>query len=136
MVLDVHEWALADSVLTTALNYANGKKIKKIVVVVGELQQIELEIFKLALEELKKLYNVEAEIVIEEEEAIFKCNSCGYEWSFRDTLDKLDEATKESIHFIPELSHSFIRCPRCGSPDYEIVKGRGVYIKEIEVEKR
>ncbi|UCF49843.1 MAG: hydrogenase maturation nickel metallochaperone HypA, partial [Thermoplasmatales archaeon] len=56
----MHEWALAESILTTAVNAAEKEKIKKIkeiVVGLGELQQVEQDIFEFALGELIKEQN-------------------------------------------------------------------------------
>ncbi len=38
----------------------------------------------------------------------------------------------ESIHFIPEVAHTYIKCPKCGSPDFEIIKGRGIWLEKIK----
>jgi len=135
----MHEWALAESGVMTAVDIANkedASKITKIIVKVGELQQIELDIFKYALDEIKKGTIMEnAEIVLEEEEAILKCRVCGHEWKYKDVLEKLNEDISEAIHFVPEMAHTYIRCPKCNSPDFEVIKGRGVWIKSIEVER-
>ncbi len=44
---------------------------------------------------------------------------------------ELGENEQEAIHFVPEAAHAFIRCPACGSPDFEISKGRGVWVERI-----
>jgi hydrogenase nickel incorporation protein HypA/HybF len=53
-------------------------------------------------------------------------------------LDELpepgDAAEAEAVHFIPELAHAFLQCPSCGSPDFEMLAGRGVSIGSIEAE--
>lgn len=135
----MHEWALAEAVIMSAIEVANkenAKKIIKITVKIGELQQIEHEIFKFALDEIKKdTIMKEANIVIEEEEAVLKCRVCGHEWKYRDVLEKLEEDVSEAIHFVPEMAHVYIRCPKCKSPDFEVIKGRGVWINSIEVER-
>ena len=48
---------------------------------------------------------------------------------------KLNEDESEAIHFIPEVAFVHTRCPKCGSPDFEIQKGRGVSITQIKGEK-
>ena len=40
----------------------------------------------------------------------------------------------ESIHFVPELAHAFLRCPDCDGADFEVVAGRGVVLQELEGE--
>ena len=46
----------------------------------------------------------------------------------------IDEDTKEAIHFLPEVAHSFISCPSCGSADFRVDRGRGLTISSIEFE--
>ena len=33
---------------------------------------------------------------------------------------------------VPELAHIFVKCPRCKSPDFEVVKGRSIWIESVE----
>ncbi len=51
-----------------------------------------------------------AEIEFVEEEAVFKCRNCNYEWKLKEVKDKFDERIKEDIHFIPEVVHAFLAC--------------------------
>ncbi|AEC51084.1 hydrogenase nickel incorporation protein [Pyrococcus sp. NA2] len=135
----MHEWALADAIVRTVLDYAqkeNASKVLAVKVVLGELQDVNGEIVEFAMRELFKGTIAEgAEIIFEEEEAVFKCRNCGHEWTLKEVKDRLDERIREDIHFIPEVVHAFISCPRCGSHDFEVVKGRGVYIGGIKIEK-
>ena len=53
----MHEWALAESILTTAVEESKKQKMKKITEIkieLGELQQIEKDIFNFALDEILK----------------------------------------------------------------------------------
>ena len=53
----MHEWALAESILTAAVEAAEKEKLKKITEIkigMGELQQIEQDIFEFALDEIIK----------------------------------------------------------------------------------
>ena len=137
----MHEWALAESILTAAVEAADKeglKKIKEINIGIGELQQIAMEPFEFALEEIisqhnKKLKGVK--INIKTEESTLICSSCGHEWKFGDMKKKLSEDEGEAIHFIPEVAFVHSRCPKCGSPDFEISSGRGVSILSIKGEK-
>ncbi|HID26105.1 MAG TPA: hydrogenase nickel incorporation protein HypA [Thermoplasmata archaeon] len=137
----MHEWALADAVIQTVIDVAQRKGLKKITLIkmsLGELQDVEQEFFNSALTELMKTHGTlfaETKMDIRVTEALFKCRACGHKWKLKDTSKTLDEEVKESIHFIPELAHSFIRCPVCKSPDFDIVEGRGVTIKSISGEK-
>ncbi|BAA30693.1 hydrogenase nickel incorporation protein HypA [Pyrococcus horikoshii] len=135
----MHEWALADAIVRTVLEHAqkeNASKVLAVKVVLGELQDVDAKIVEFAMNELFKGTIAEgAEIIFEEEEAVFKCRNCGYEWRLSEVREKLDERMREDIHFIPEVVHAFLSCPRCGSHDFEVVKGRGVYIAGIKIEK-
>lgn len=134
----MHEWALAEAVVSTTVKVAKEEKlseITKIEVKMGELQQIDLEAFEFALKEIitpdePLLRN--AKIEFNTEKAVLKCRVCGYQWAFDDAVQKLSEQESESIHFIPEAAHVYLKCPKCESPDFEIVKGRGVWIESVE----
>ncbi|MCS7105063.1 MAG: hydrogenase nickel incorporation protein HypA [Thermofilaceae archaeon] len=126
----VHEWALAEAVLATASRAAGGKIVKSLKVVLGELQNVDVEILRFAISELKRGTDLEAaEVEFEVEPAVFKCEVCGTEWRLDDAL--LNDREREAIHFVPELAHAFLKCTSCGSPDFRVVKGRGVWIKEL-----
>jgi len=134
----MHEWALAESILSAAVEAAEKEKLKaisEIKISIGELQQIEHDIFEFALGEIiktqgEKLKNVKT--IIETEESTLKCKSCGHMWKFCDMKKKLSENESEAIHFIPEVTFVHTRCPKCSSPDFEITSGRGVSITSIK----
>lgn len=136
----MHEWALAESILTAAIEESKKEKMKKITEIkieLGELQQIEIDIFKFALDEIikeqgKLLKNVK--IIIKTKKSTLKCKNCQNTWNFSDIKKKLSVNEGESIHFIPEVAFVHTRCPKCGSPDFEISAGRGVSITQIKGE--
>ena len=71
----MHEWALAEAVTSTALELSKEKNVKEITelrIKMGELQQIEMEIFEFALSELTKNYDIlkKTKIKIKMEKAI------------------------------------------------------------------
>jgi hydrogenase nickel incorporation protein HypA/HybF len=137
----MHEWALAESILTAALEAAEKEKLKKITEIninIGELQQIEQDIFEFSLNEIIKTQGEklkDVKIKIETEKSTLKCKSCENTWKFSDMKKKLNEDESEAIHFIPEVAFVHTRCPKCGSPDFEITTGRGVSITSIKGEK-
>ena len=137
----MHEWALAESILTAAVEAAEKegmKKIKEINIEIGELQQISMEAFELALEEIIKEQSGKlsgVKIHFKTEEANLVCNNCGHEWTFKEMKKKINEDEGEAIHFIPEVTFVHSRCPKCKSPDFQITKGRGVSITSIKGEK-
>ncbi|MEM2928669.1 MAG: hydrogenase nickel incorporation protein HypA [Nitrososphaerota archaeon] len=132
----MHEWALAESIISYILEKANEMNIKKILEVevkIGELRQIDIEILSLALKTLSENTLLEGAIFnISIEEAILKCRVCEYEWSYKEAKRKIEEQNIEAIHFIPEIIHSFINCPKCNSMDFEIIKGKDVWIEKIK----
>jgi hydrogenase nickel incorporation protein HypA/HybF len=129
----MHEWALAESIITSAKQVAeqeNLKEITEITVKVGELQQIEPSILRFALSQLKTDLFKNAKFHIQKAKSTLKCRICGTKWQFN--LKKLDKSTAEAIHFVPEVAHTYVKCPKCGSPDFEIVSGRGVWIDSVK----
>ena len=134
----MHEFALAEGVISTALDVAEKeglKRISRIGVAIGELQQIEKELFAQAIteimpEEHPQLVDVDVDLRIEP--ARFRCRSCGGEFGFAEAGGELAEEESEAIHFIPELAHTYLRCPVCESPDFEVTTGRGVWIETVE----
>jgi len=131
----VHEWALAEAVISTALKIAEREGLRRITEIklrIGELQQIDLEAFRFALAQIGGQYAIQAEYSFEIEAAEFRCRACGYTWPF--DREALDPDAREAVHVIPEVAHAFIRCPRCGSPDFEEVSGRGVWVVSVRGE--
>ena len=137
----MHEWALADSILTAAIEAAEKEKLKKITEIkinIGELQQIERDIFEFSLNEIIKTQGEKlkgVKIKIETEKSTLKCKNCENTWKFSNMKKKLKEDESEAIHFIPEVAFVHTRCPKYGSPDFEIKTGRGVSITSIKGEK-
>jgi len=129
----MHEWALAEAILASANEIAEKEKLKEITEVtirVGELQQVEPDILRFALSEMKKGIFKNAKFRILKAKTTLKCRVCGITWQFN--LKKLDKNTAEAIHFVPEVAHAYIKCPKCGSPDFEIVNGRGVWLENVK----
>ena len=129
----MHEWALAEAILASAKQVAereNLKEVTEVTIKVGELQQIEPPILRFALNQMKPESFKKAKFHILKAKSTLKCRACGTTWQF--SLKKLDKATAEAIHFVPEAAHSFVKCPKCGSPDFEIVSGRGVWLEDLK----
>ena len=129
----MHEWALAEAIITTASEIAEKEKLKQVTEVtirVGELQQVEREILRFALTEMKPECFKNAKFRFLSAKTTLKCRVCGTNWQFK--KEKLDKATMEAIHFVPEVAHTYIKCPKCGSPDFEIISGRGLWLDNIK----
>jgi hydrogenase nickel incorporation protein HypA/HybF len=128
----MHEWALAEAVITAASEIAEREGLKQVThvtVKVGELQQVERAILEFALSQLKTARFKGAKFDVETEKARLKCRVCGHTWVFRQK--NMDQATLEAIHFVPEIAHAYIKCPNCRSPDFEIEQGRGVWLQTV-----
>jgi hydrogenase nickel incorporation protein HypA/HybF len=136
----MHELALADAVVTTALRAAQESgiaSIDRLEVRIGELQRISRETFEFALREIlprERPMIAQAAITLTTEPARFRCRPCGHEFSLVDTGGPQGTEAAEAIHFIPELAHAYLACPACASPDFEVLAGRGVSIARIEGE--
>ncbi|MGB9827893.1 hydrogenase nickel incorporation protein HypA [Thermosphaera chiliense] len=126
----VHEWALAESIVLFLEN-SGFRKVKSLRIGLGILQSIDKEIFSFSLQELLRDKGLTVEnLEIVDENAELECNTCGYRWSL--SPESMDEAVRESIHFVPESIHAFTKCPKCGSRDFSITQGRGVRIIEVQ----
>lgn len=136
----MHELALAQAVITAALDVAEREglsRVTRIEVRLGELQRIRKETFEFALAEVMPAVEPRldaAQISLEIEPARFFCRSCAEPFSLNEETRARDPEQAEAIHLIPELAHAFLRCPSCRSPDFEWVEGRGVSIRAIEGE--
>jgi len=134
----MHELALADSVVKAALRAADDAgldRIERVFVKIGELQQIQRDLFEFSLTDVlpaqdSRLAGVVFDIV--EEPVRFRCRVCETDYGRDDVGLDGESDQSEAIHFIPELSHAFARCPACGSPDFDIEAGRGITLERIE----
>ena len=137
----VHEWALAEGVIDTAVELSEKEglaRITKIVVRIGALQRINPEFFRRALETVMPEDDPRlesAELVLNLEPAGFACRNCGHEFAQEDVGTGLDHEQLEAIHFVPELAHAFMHCPSCESPDFEVCRGRGLWLDSLEGER-
>ena len=129
----MHEWALAEAVVSTASQIAEKEGIEKVTEVkikVGELQQIELDLLEFALAHLRTARFEDTRFNMEIVKAQLQCKVCSHEWML--SREKLNEDVAEAIHFVPEIAHTYIKCPVCGSPDFEILQGRGIWLESIK----
>jgi hydrogenase nickel incorporation protein HypA/HybF len=134
----VHEYALAEGVVATALKAAEEEglaRITSIEVVIGQLQGIQEELFAFVLKEVlpaaePRLAGVG--FVLRSAPAVFTCRCCGTRFGLDQAAGGLGEDEGEAVHFLPELAHTFLRCPQCNSPDFEVTEGRGVWIETVE----
>jgi hydrogenase nickel incorporation protein HypA/HybF len=133
----MHEWALAEGVVQTADRIAEEQGLEEIVEVVikiGELQQVEHEILEFAMDQLRTPKMKNARFTLESVPGKLKCRICNEEWTF--SPNAMEEDASEAIHFVPEVAHVYISCPECGSPDFEVLEGRGVILASIRGVKK
>ena len=134
----MHEFALAEAVLSAALEAARREglvRIALITVSIGQLQQIEAEAFSQALRDVEPAGDPllqGARFELRTVEALLRCRACARSFGFAE--GQVGAAESEAIHFVPELAHTFLRCPACGSPDFEVAQGRGVWLDAVEGE--
>jgi hydrogenase nickel incorporation protein HypA/HybF len=129
----MHEWALAEAVVSAASETARKEGLKRVTEVrvkVGELQQIESKVFRFAFLQVRGVTLEGARLVIVKEQARMRCRACGKAWTFN--RERLGEEVSEAIHFVPEVAHAYVKCPRCGSPDFEVLEGRGIWLLSVK----
>jgi hydrogenase nickel incorporation protein HypA/HybF len=129
----MHEWALAETVIAAASSIAAEQgfsRITEVTVRVGQLQQVERGILRFALLQLKPAGFENTRFRIISAKTKLKCRVCGYEWLFQKR--RLSPDVAEAIHFLPEVAHTYIKCPRCGSPDFEVIQGRGIWLETVK----
>ncbi|MFC1680022.1 hydrogenase nickel incorporation protein HypA [Elusimicrobiota bacterium] len=138
----MHEFALAESVIVSAEKVAEEhdlSKIGEINIRVGELQQMGMEAFELGLETAMKARGPlarEARVSISVEKAAFECRACGGSWDFDHIRRTLGDEEAELVHLLPEAAHAHVRCPECKSSDFEVSKGRGLWLDSVAGETR
>lgn len=134
----MHEYALAEGVVATALKAAEDEGLERITcieVVIGQLQQIEEELFAFALKEVLQASEPRltgVEFRLRSAPAVLTCRPCGARFGLDQAAGDLAGNEREAVHFLPELAHAFLRCPQCSSPDFEVTEGRGVWIETVE----
>lgn len=129
----MHEWALAEGVVSAVNRIAeeNGLvEVTEVTVRIGELQQIDHDVFRFALDQQRTPLMKKAHLTIEPIKGRLNCHACGMQWVF--SPEALGEDVSEAVHFVPEVAHAFVKCPKCGSPDFEIVEGRGVWLASVK----
>ncbi len=124
----MHEIKVMNNVVNNVLQKTNNQHVKRILVVhlqVGELTFLGSVQLNFAFDILKKSNPIlkDTKLLIEEIKSIGRCTSCGFE-------GPLSPAELPEYHFnIPSLD-----CPKC-KKKLEIIKGRDLILKDIEIEK-
>lgn len=127
---------MAEAAIAAATDVAKKEKLKQVTEVtikIGELQQVEREIFVFALKQLRPANFINTRFRVNRGKTKLKCQACGNIWPFQKT--KLSFEAAEAIHFVPEVAHSYIKCSQCGSHDFEIAEGRGIWLENVKGER-
>ena len=136
----MHELALAEGVIATALETARKEgatSIREIAVSVGQLQRIEPDVFTQCLTQVMPSTDpllTGVNVSLRQEPARFRCRACGTQFGLADAPDPFADDVLEAIHYVPELAHTYLSCPHCSSPDFEVIGGRGVWIDHIQID--
>ena len=133
----MHEATIANNIIQIAMRIAqknNAKRVHRISIIVGELRLIDFDALKFAFKVLSEDVPIleKAKLEIKSKPAKFKCLKCGEEWGFSSKAE-IGEENIDKIHFTPDLIVNYLKCPKCGFNDFEIINGKELYIEEIEV---
>lgn len=122
----MHESSIAAAIVSAIQEayYRERSRISKVVVITGELQALDTEVLKEYLDIALEEAGVPVRYEIVSERAEFRCRRCGREWGLGDS--EVEGSVRELIHFMPEAAYAFLKCPSCGSRDFEVTKGRGI----------
>ena len=123
----MHEFSIASEIVQNVLDAANKNKAKKILSIqleIGELSLLNLEQVRFWIQELFRETAAEgAQVKIKEIKAHLRCHSCQYKG--KEHIGDKDFFS----HFTP------LACPRCGSLEVEIEKGRECMLRKIQAVK-
>jgi hydrogenase nickel incorporation protein HypA/HybF len=123
----MHEFSISSEIVKTVLDTvekSKGKKVLSIQLEMGELALLNVEQVTFWIHELFKGTAAEgAKVKVKTIKAQLQCNSCGY---------KGRNISKEKDifhHFVPLI------CPKCGSLEIKVEKGKGCILRRIQVLK-
>ena len=112
----MHELGLMQNIVDTVQDYArknNVSKVVKVMLEVGQVSGVVPESLEFCFEVCTKQTVLEGALLeIERIDAVGKCKTCGEGFDL--------------------LTHSF-SCPKCGGTDWEMISGRELIIKGLEV---
>jgi hydrogenase nickel incorporation protein HypA/HybF len=111
----VHELSLSGAIVDTAVQHADGRRVRVVSLTVGALRQVVPESLAFYFEivargTLCEGARLEQTLV----PARARCEACGREW---------------------ELELLRFRCPECGSSPAEVLRGNELEVDSIEVEE-
>ena len=123
-VKPMHEFSISSEIVRTVLDTAEKEKAKKVLSIqmeIGELALLNVEQVTFWIHQLFKGSAAEgAKVKVKKIKARIQCESCRYKG--RINTDQQDPFQ----HFIP------YSCPKCGSSQIKIEKGRECVLKRIQ----
>jgi len=139
----VHEYSIAEGVVLSVKSLMREEglsEVSEVTLSVGDLAQIDKEVLLELLKILSSEYGLgNVKYVIVSEETTFKCNYCGFSWGWSSVKDSILKdlcgdfiECDNPVHFIPDLINVFMKCPKCGSQDYNILTGYDVRLVSIK----
>jgi len=145
----MHELGIAQSIVDYAVSEAKARKASRVSVIqveVGQLSMIEKPILSNALRMLRTGPMMEGcKFRVRERKVSFTCRKCSASWAMEEAMKQLDKVPQEllvrepdskevPLHFLPSLYPAFVRCPKCGSADLDVVAGEDVRIMRLVFE--
>lgn len=138
----MHEVSIALSILSVVEDVfrstPGATRVREIRVRVGSLSLVDVEALRFALEVASRGTPAEgARVEIVVEEPVFRCRRCGHEWSIpRSQVEKIasELGIASTMHLYPDIVVNYLQCPRCGSRDVEIVRGRSVVVESVSLD--
>ncbi len=132
----MHEWALAEAVIARTVEVAEAHgmaAVEEVVIRLGELQDVDRDAFEFSLGVLQAQTPRMGGTVFtfETEPAELECRPCGRTWLLSESTGGMSADDLEAMHLLPEAVHIYVTCPSCASPDFAVVKGRGVSLGPI-----
>ena len=111
----MHELALSQAILDTALRHADGRKVSAIGLRVGHLRQVVPDSLEFYLELVSRETVCDgARLELEAVPARLRCRPCEVEW---------------------ELDRPPFRCPSCAGSDVDVVAGNELEVEWITIEE-
>ena len=136
----LHEASYALSIIDAILNELNkrglkGVRVTKVKVKVGELSLVDPIALKNSFEAYALGSPLQgATLEVEVVPSKFRCKRCGHEWSFKELYPSL-KTNLPILHLYPHLLSEILKCPRCGSPEVEILEGEEFVIESFEYQR-
>ncbi len=138
----MHETSIALAILSAVeekfRSLPGARRVTAINLRIGLLSLVDVESLRFALQVASRGTPAEgAEVNITLEPPLFKCRECGHTWEV--PIEELKKVAEElgllsAMHIYPDVILGYLKCPRCGSTNIEIIRGKGVVLESIEVD--